>query len=348
MKMSQKDFRDIFLDNTLDFLWRQWSALGVQGVSVAREDWVIDPEMLLVFTLEIARYEPRLFDEVMDWLATNGQWIDTQRLRGILKKSGEKTCRLMGAVSEYLISQGQERKWKNLAKYYFKNIPEEREPLFKLRYVKKHIEGIVGSEPDESFLKYGFFRTALKPSKKSREVIPTAKVNIRFMLRGLFGVGSRAECILYLLTHESGHPSEVAKAIGISVRGAQDALIELSKSGLVLTRIKGKRKIEYWLSQERWWVFLSKGSFEEMKRPVWIDWISLFDALSKVWNALNEIAETKSEYLKSSKLRDAMEIVGNEFARSGIDIPKIPGRDVRPENYERAFKDFMMRVFGTE
>ncbi len=347
MKMLQKDFRDVFLDNILGFLWRQWSAMGVLGEARAREPWAIDPEALLVFTLETGRYDPRLFDEVMDWLVTNGQWIDMQRLRGILRSGGDEPCRLMGAVSAFLAVQGQERKWSNLAKLCFKDIPAEREPLFYLRYGKKYSTGILG-RVDEIFSKYGFFRAPLRPSKKSREVISTAESNIRFMLRGLFGVGSRAECVLYLLTHDAGHPSEVAKAIGLSVRGTQDALIELSKSGLVLTRIKGKRKIEYWLSQERWWEFLSKGSFEEIRRPVWIDWISLFKALLTVWAALLEIGETESEYMKSSKLRDAMEHVGNEFARSAIDIPPIPGRGVRPENYAKALENFIIRVFGAE
>src|SRR4030042_4497161 len=154
MKMSQKDFRDTFLNNIIDFLWRQWSAIGVLGEARAKESWVIDPEALLVLTLDIGRYEPRLFDEVMDWLVTNGYWIDIQRLRGILRESTDETCRLMGAVSEFLSSQGLERKWNNLAKLCYKNIPKEREPLFKLRYIEKHIEGIAGIPVDERFLKY--------------------------------------------------------------------------------------------------------------------------------------------------------------------------------------------------
>jgi hypothetical protein len=347
MEMSQKDFRDIFLDNILDFLWRQWSAIGVLGEARAREAWVIDPEAMLVFTLELGRYEPRLFDEVVDWLVTNGRWIDIQRLRGILRRSTDESRRLIGAVSEFLSSQGQERKWKNLAKLYLKNIPKEGEPLFPVRY-KKDVALMITIPVEDLFSRYGFYRPIFKPSRKSREVIPTADSNIRFMLRALFGVGSRAECVLYLLTHDGGHPSEVAKAIGISIRGAQDALIELSKSGLILTRAAGKRKIEYWLSQERWWEFLAKGSFESIKRPVWIDWIALFKALSKVWEALLEIGDAKSEYMKSSKLRDAMELVGNEFARSGVDISPIPGRGIRPENYSKAFENFIMKVFGAE
>jgi hypothetical protein len=347
MKMSQKDFRDIFLDNILGFLWRQWSTLGVLGAASVREQWVIDPEALLVFTLDMAQYDPRLFDEVMDWLVTNGHWIDIQRLKGILKTKSGETNRLMGAVSEFMVSQGPERKWGKLAEICFKGIPERSVSVFKERETKAQRSFKTIGE-DIVFQKYGFMRNVLKPSGKSREVIPTAQSTIRFLLRALFGVGSRAECLLYLMTHDGGHPSEVAKAIGISVRGAQDTLIELAKSGLVLTRIRGKRKIEYWLSQERWWEFLSRGSIEADRKPVWIDWIALFEALSKVWDALNDLQKMKSDYIKSSKLRDAMELVGNEFAQSRIDIPPVPGRSVRPENYAKAFEDFIIRVFGAE
>jgi hypothetical protein len=181
----------------------------------------------------------------------------------------------------------------------------------------------------------------------TRQVPITSHSTVRFLLRALLGIGSRAECLVYLLTHDGGHPSELAKAIGLSVRGTQDALIELSRSGLVLTRVKGKRKIEYWLSHERWWEFLSRGSIEEIKKPVWIDWIALYSALSMVWTTLNEIGKDEiSGYMRSSKLRDSLQVVGNEFAKSGLDIPPVPGTDVRPEAYEKTFEAFIIKVFG--
>lgn len=330
----------------LRFLWRQWSALGVLGEAKPEDNWIVDPEPLLIFTLDMARHEPRLFDEVMGWLVKNGKWILIQKLRGIMRQEDFKDCQLVGAVSAWLSSQGQERKWQNLAEFCQKKVSPSQEDLFIYRkgelYLSQQDEG------DQSFAQFGFYRSSLGPSRKSREVIPTARSNLRFMLRALFGVGSRAECILYLLTHDGGHPSDVAKAIGLSIKGIQDALIELSKSGLILTRIKGKKKIEYWLSQKQWWEFLSKGSIEELEKPVWIDWIALFRALSKVWETLNEIETTQSNYLRSSKLRESMELVGNEFARSGVDIPLVPGREVRPENYEEAFKQFIIKVFGVD
>jgi hypothetical protein len=345
--MSPKDYRNLFLENILNFLWRQWSALGVLGESRSEDLWAMDPEPLLLFSMEMGRYEPRLFDEILDWLVVNGSWIDLQRLRGILREKGNGILKLTGAVANFLVHKSDERKWRNLANFCKSEIlrgSDNAEILFLNKDGKYHPPSL---EPDSSFLSCGFNRPEVRMRRLAREVPITSQSTIRFLLRALLGVGSRAECLIYLLTHDGGHPAEVAKAIGLSVRGTQDTLIDLSRSGLVLTRIKGKRKIEYWLSHERWWEFLSRGSITEFKKPIWIDWIILYSALLKVWAALSEISkEGISDYMRSSKLRDSLEAVGNEFLKSGLDIPPIPGRDVKPSEYEKAFEAFITKVFG--
>ena len=345
--MSQKDFRDLFLENILNFLWRQWSALGVLGEARTEDPWILDPEPMLLFTLEMGRYEPRLFDEVMDWLVVNGKWIDIQRLRGLLRKKEAITRNLMGAAAAFLMKEADKRKWGNLSRSCRLQISDNSsnaEPLFYEKNGKPHP---VSKKPETTFLSYGFNRPLLTARRMTRHVPVTSHTTLRFLLRALFGLGSRAECLVYLLTHDGGHPSEVAKGIGLSVRGTQDALIELSGSGLVLTRVKGKRKIEYWLSYERWWEFLSRESITEIEKPVWIDWIALYSALSMVWATLNEIGKKDiSDYMRSSRLRDSLEVVGGEFSRSGLDIPRLPGKDVGPERYEKAFEAFIIKVFG--
>ncbi len=344
--MLQRNFKEFFLENILDFLWRQWSTLGVLGQARTEDKWVIDPEALLVFSLKITRYEPRLFDEILDWLCINGIWLDIQRLRGILREKEDEIHRLIGVVSNFLTAQGQERKWRNLAKLsLLKGIITTKESLFIEKSGKPYP---MANSPDPLFLDYDFNRSSYERSKKSREINFKTFSAIRFLLRSLFGIGSRSECILYLLTHEAGHPSEIAKAVGISVRGVQDSLIELAKSNLILTRIKGKRKIEYWLSQKKWWEFLSGANFEEVKMPVWLDWISLYSALMNVWNVLNEVEKTKSDYMRSSRLREAMETISLEFSESGIDLPPIPDRNVRPESYEEEFQNFIKGVLGAK
>ena len=343
--MSQKSFKEFFLENILDFLWRQWSTLGVAGGARTEDVWVIDPEALLVFSLEMARYEPRLFDEILDWLVVNGKWIDIQRLRGIIKTKNEGTQRLTRAVARYTSGEAKtyQRKWLALAQINEADSTAKEEILFKTKDGKSYPKP---SEVFSVFHNYGFLRENFSLRRMSKSVPVTAGSTIRFLLRSLFGIGSRSECILYLLTHEAGHPAEVAHAVGISVRGVQDALIELAESGLVLTRIKGKRKIEYWLSQKRWWEFLSAMSFEDMKVTMWLDWISLYSALMSVWEIIQEVEDTESDYLRSSKLREAMETISIEFSKSRLDLPPIPGSSIRPENYEEEFKGFITKVLG--
>jgi DNA-binding transcriptional regulator GbsR (MarR family) len=339
------NFKQFFLENILDFLWRQWSALGVAGGAYPEDRWIIDPEAILVFSLEIARYEPRLFDEILDWLVVNGKWIDIQRLRSIIKNKEDTTQRLVSAVAYFLSREIKtyQRKWRALSLHnkLSSNLPIEM--LFKTK------EGKPYPKPKEAsvvFHDYGFLREEFFLRRMSKSTPTNIRSNIRFLLRKFFGIGSRAECIVYLLTHEAGHPSEVAKAIGISVRATQDALIELAESGLVLTRIKGKRKIEYWLPQKRWWEFLSGMNYEDTKNPIWLDWISLYSALIEVWDLLKETEKTESDYMRSSKLREAMKTISHKFSESKMAVPAVPDRNVSSENYEQAFHDFIIKVLG--
>ncbi len=53
---------------------------------------------------------------------------------------------------------------------------------------------------------YGFYRPTLMVRKLTREAPVTSQATLRILLRALFGISSRAECLTYLLTHDGGHP----------------------------------------------------------------------------------------------------------------------------------------------
>jgi len=349
--MSQTNFRLFFLGNVLDFLWRQWSSLGVAGGARQEDDWVIDPEALLIFSLGMSRFEPRLFDEILDWLVINGKFMNIQRLRALLRDKEDKTQRLVSVAACFVSHEARtyQRKWQPLSLFKRGDPNTKDEMLFITKegehYPKPKTESII-------FHDYGFLREELLLRKMSRPVSVNTPGNIRFLLRSLFGIGSRAECVLYLLTHEAGHPAEVAKTIGISVRGTQDALIELAESGLVLTRIKGKRKIEYWLLRKNWWEFLKNQPFNDISVPAWVNWIAVFNALSEVWNVLEQIEVTgASDYMKSSKLHEAMEKhIARELANSGIDIMPLPSvkSGVSIGEYTKRFEEFIKKVLGNK
>src|SRR3954452_23700311 len=63
------------------FLWDQWGQLGIVADAHGRRDrWTMDPEALILLTLEAGRDEPRLFDELLDWLLVNERIVSVQRL----------------------------------------------------------------------------------------------------------------------------------------------------------------------------------------------------------------------------------------------------------------------------
>ncbi len=366
--MSLNEYREQLLDRLINFLWRQWSALGLLGESGGDEDWVIDPESLLVFSLEIARYEPRLFDEILAWLRVNGQWLDTPRLRNIIEARGASTARLVGGVLQYLLNNGGDpRKWQNLVNFCGKSAPQKpaegvkrsiptaiisptkafsksEEALFKDK--TGHPHPMVSKEKaDPAFLKFGFNRPALKIQKAGKDVPVNAKTNLRFLLRALFGVGGKSEIVLYLLTHDGARPKEVADSIGLFWLGVHQTLLDLSKSGLVLIRRKGK-KVDYWLSHKKWWEFISPAASNE-SRPKWLDWAAIYSAFSNLWQTLDALAESDaSEYMKSSRLQDSLELVSGEFARAGFDVGTPPAPGLPPELHQKMSLAFLATILG--
>jgi hypothetical protein len=68
-------------ETVMAFLWRQWTELGVPGPAEYFDGWILNPETLLIHSLQFARYEARLFDQIISWVATNGHWWDVARLR---------------------------------------------------------------------------------------------------------------------------------------------------------------------------------------------------------------------------------------------------------------------------
>jgi hypothetical protein len=343
--MSRINFRERFLQAILSFLWREWSILGAAGGARSVDPWAIDPEALLVHSLSFARYEPRLFDEVLEWLVLNGRWIDLQRLRGTAKGRPESCARLLGAVAEFLsrTAKGDQRKWLRLAHSTKPAGAIAEEALF---FTK---EGVPYPQPKatvDEFRVRGFLRSPFVSRGSARPVPVNPTSTIRFLLRALFGLGSRAECILYLLTHEAGHPAEIAQNLGISIRGVQDALIELSQSGSILTRVKGKRKTEYWLSQDRWWEFIRGKGYLEADGPVWVNWIALLSGLANAWAVVNSSEASDSEYMRSSILRESIEAISMEIARSGLAASPPPQPDVPPDQFEEEFQRFIMSIVG--
>jgi hypothetical protein len=89
--------------------------LGVVGHAGSEDEWIIDPEALLLLTCTLGRHEPRLFDEVLDWIRENGRFINVMRLKRILQMEKFDGERVLATVAGVLAKGTEATKWKMLA-----------------------------------------------------------------------------------------------------------------------------------------------------------------------------------------------------------------------------------------
>jgi hypothetical protein len=154
--------------------------------------WAQDPEALLLFTFEVARSDPRLFDEVLDWLLINEKLVSLRRLRSLAVDSEDK------ALNEAVIA------WlgRELPKGRFGSTARPRssptlEPLFfHERFPIVH--------RDDTFAEYGWLRPAFAGTRKARPPDVDAPINLSFRLRHLLGVGAHNRVARPSQTQTSG------------------------------------------------------------------------------------------------------------------------------------------------
>jgi len=79
--MEISTLRDQLIDQLIPFAWNEWAQMGLSATAHGRSRWAQDPEALIAFSLDVARSEPRLFDELMDWILTNESLLSVRRLR---------------------------------------------------------------------------------------------------------------------------------------------------------------------------------------------------------------------------------------------------------------------------
>ena len=309
MKNQLKEFRDSYLDLLLNFLWRQWSSLGVPGYGERQDNRIIDPEALLLFSCTLARYEARLFDEIINWLYQNGLMINILRLRTIQKRENFNAEKILASLAEHMAEKNY-TKWKRLIENA--ELPDKKEPLFFFKNGTP-MEGF-GNKYDEIFYKHGFIRGKIEIRKHVQEIKTTSLSAIMLKLRSFFGRTARCEIVAYLLTHESGHPSSIARETYYAQKTVQDILVEMEQSGFIFVRPSGKEK-HYWIKKEKWQELF----MPEIGHLKWISWPPAFIALEKIWLMVNEPDFLNlSPLLQSSELRQLMHELKPKIESAGF------------------------------
>ena len=306
------------------FAWEEWAQMGLLATPHRRSPWAQDPEALIVFTLEVARAEPRLFDELMDWILVNEPLLSVRRLRAMCI---DETDRALTAGA--LAWLARQRPRARLARRTPTGSPATLQPLFRAE--------VPAREADEDFAAAGFLRPPLSPSHKSRSPDPPAPINLAFRLRQILGVGIRAEVIRILLT--TGAPTLTAQVLaqstGYSKRNVHDALAGLSTAGVVSTVTVGA--LARYAADRRAWAALLHCEPDEL--PVHHDWPQLLAALRRIlrWSQQPEL-ETLSDYLRASRARDLLETIRPDLAFAGIPTSVSPSPDGTWRDLEETIK----------
>lgn len=300
--MSLTSLRKQILEIQLSFLWDCWSSIGVSGYQSDNTPFIIDPEALLVYTLNIGRYDNRLYDEVFDWCKVNGQFLSIPRLKKLIKNSDDIIVKQVGVLAEILSKKSSHKKWSVLRDPG--KSPENSEYLF---FLKEGNELPLVGTRDSLFLEYGLERDSLTLRGYSQPFNPSHPSVLLLKLRTLMGGTSRCEIIVSLLSGEEKNPSLLARETGYSQKIIQDTIVEMTWSGVITSRQSGREKL-YRLTPE----------FRESIKPsvdvFFPHWVETMPLCVKLWSIV------EGTYKKGLPSTTMILLLNKELEKSNSDI----------------------------
>lgn len=329
--MLISELRDKVRREFLEFAWRQWAQVGLSANVTGFDRWAIDPEALILFTIEVARRDPRLFDEMLDWLVSNRRLLSMQRLRNLAGRFPVDPD-LVRAVLAWAGESMPRLQHSNYERGHSGN--PEAIPVF-----SRDVLGFI-TEPDPAFAAHGYIRPRVSRSGKSSEPDARQPSNFAFQLRYLFGPGSRSEVVRILLTTADGtlDAAKISDEAAFAKRNVNDTLASLAASRVVKARWSGNERV--FLAYRNKWADLLEAGPSGKYLPTFVSWVHLFPACLEVMSWLEREADTSdSEYLISSRARDLTERVTADLESAGLHLPTtrlLPGA-----GYLSAFEDIV-------
>jgi hypothetical protein len=191
-------------NSILDFLWSLWAELGVSGWARHHQEWWIDPEALLLFTATCADLDARLSEEAAKWAICHSHLLSAGRFKNLLRQSKSL---------EAALKQTQAARF--------------------LGSIRAHTQLRLPGEKEGKVL-------ALRRAGVPLDLSHPAQLSLR--LRGLFGVGARAEVLrIFLLGELPGYSAShlVEEGVGFNKRTVQIILDDLVLTKVLSTKRRG-------------------------------------------------------------------------------------------------------------
>ena len=337
MKTSLQTFNDQLLEKMLQFLWSAWSDLGISGYSSYKLNVVLDIEALIITTCFWGRYDQRLFDEMLSWLLANERFVNIQRLQTILKKELFQESRLIAPICSKLNIKNKTPKWRGLESKLKSQIKMNQSEKVFLFSNNKPLP--ITDQIDDSFSSYGFLRLPFIDREMITQFSETKVSALQLKLRAFFGIGSRSEIMLALIINKQISISETADRSYFSWKSIQEALFEMSLSGIV-GHSPSKRERHYYLVSDYWHKIFLKEPVKSLKQLNFCKFFSAMEILRQKTSA-----SAFSRLSESSANLEIADHVNNLLAPllSAADgVCKIPSPSANIKNYFEEFSSFIL------
>jgi hypothetical protein len=308
--MLISELRETAWQGFLDFAWRQWEQAGLSANVAGLDNWAIDPEALILFTIAVARRDPRLFDEMLDWLTVNRRLLSMQRLRNLSSRF---------PVDEHLVGAVIARAGEPPTAPWLKGQRTTSQVPATVPVFSPDVLGFV-AEQDPTFAEYGYIRPRVILSGKSREPDVRIPANFAFQLRHLFGPGSRSEVMRVLLTFRDGllDAGRISDECGFAKRNVNDTLTSLVNSRAAKARRSGNAR-HFIVYRDKWAALLEIGRSGD-QIPIFVSWVHLLPAALEILTWLDDQEQAKdSDYLISSRARNLLQHLTRDLEMAAID-----------------------------
>ncbi len=233
--MQFNSYKEQWLESMLQALWHDWAKLGVPGYTSSNSnnnpDHIIDPEATILMTNTFGRWDARLFDEMLSWLALHGDLINVKRLQALSKKFPNPEV-LSGIAAK---TSPLHKPWARLEAHH-----PSRSKLF---YLTPNMLSPIPDKLDPEFAHSGLLRAPVKDRKLTGEFSPREPSLIVLKLRSLCGMNAHAEVLSYYADGRKVHASKAARDLGFSQRGIQEILCQMARGGGMKTYHDGRRKL---------------------------------------------------------------------------------------------------------
>lgn len=280
--MSVQEYKQQLFNAVQSLLWRQWTALGIPGhIPVPDSELILDPEALLIFSAEFARYDQRLYDLILDWLQIHSPQINIQRLKALHAQAEWKDTASLGYIAR-VIAETNPSRWKRPAEDY--SAKDTTCPVALFRGSDNVPEEFI-PKTDPVALHCGFLRNVQQDSGKIPPELPQNTYSLMLRMRGIFGISARVETILILLTSGTCKIQDIVDRSGFCWKSIQDVLGELTVGKLVGSVNGISKGKQYYLNDpEKLLQFL------DVHTPIFPAWTNIYDSIGLLWQTCSNTA----------------------------------------------------------